>query len=191
MHIRRCPRCHEEYRPDVVTCADCGDALEDWDDEASETEAAGAGQEEAEEDLTGFEPLFSAGIVGELTPVADRLITAGIECRIRDIRRGSYVHGYRLLVPSTEAARALSLTSEMIGPETGVSVLRGSETGFDPERGYEICPACGAALPAGAADCPGCGLPLAQPDVTCPSCGQVLEVDAGGRCGNCGHALEE
>jgi predicted amidophosphoribosyltransferase len=192
VHVRRCPSCREEYRPDVSACVECGEALEDWDDEAAGGETPESAADEEEEDLSGFEPLFSAGIVSELTPLADRLIAAGIECRIRDVRRGSHVHGYRLLVPSEGAARALEMTRSLTGAETGVSVLRGTEAGFDPERGYDSCPACGAPLQAGAHECAECGLPLAAPEgVACPSCGQVLEPDAGGRCGNCGQVLDE
>lgn len=147
MHVRVCPDCGEEFRPEIVTCSDCGATLVDrWEDE-------GAGAPEAEVPEGGgaaeilpnvrvpadYEPVASATTASEIEPLAHRLGQEGIAFAVT----GS-VHLFTLLVPKADLERAVSLLGQ---------------AELEPEPG-NACPACGADA-RGAAECPECGLALA------------------------------
>ena len=61
-------------------------------------------------------------------------------------------------------------------------------------KGVQICPACGAELPAGGAFCNSCGAKLPEPPKpvfpSCPACGAPVEPDTV-FCTNCGVKLPE
>jgi hypothetical protein len=183
VRIRYCPSCHEEYRPDIVSCADCGALLEDRDDEASsQTAAEQAPAAPSERDIPeGYEPVHTTRELGALPPLADALVAAGIDCRVRDAQSGPYVV-YRLLVHGEKRAAAAALIEASLHPHVDAE--------FDPERGYARCPACDTPLSPGAVECSECGLPLAATEVTCPDCGATAEANAT-RCPACGCALDE
>ena len=138
MHVRVCVECGEEYRPEIVTCADCGGLLEDRHGDEDETaappvEAAPAAAEEA----TLVESVLSAERASALTAGADRLMEAGIPFRLRPAGGG---HGYHLLVAEGDRDRALNTL--------GIAA--------DAREGE--CPACGTPLRGGVAECSECGL---------------------------------
>jgi hypothetical protein len=181
VHVRHCPHCQEDYRPEIVRCADCGELLEDRDDDAAAGEDNRTRPDRDEGDTPqGFEPIHTSRHLGDLPPLADSLVAAGIECRIREVRRDMRVVGYGLLVRSEDRSAATVALQSLVAPTV-------AET-FNPERGYSHCPACETALPPNASDCPDCGLPLASAAGTCPECGTITDASAE-CCGNCGHAL--
>ncbi len=144
MHVRVCPDCGEEFRPEIVRCSDCGATLVDhWQDEG------GRGGERTEPGLEAeippsvqvpadFRPVASAPSAAEIEPMARRLGEAGIAFAVT----GS-VHLFLLLVPEADVDRALAL---LAGPE-------------QPAEPSTACPACGADARS-AAECPECGLAL-------------------------------
>ena len=145
MHVRVCPDCGEEFRPEIVRCSDCGATLVDrWEEEGSE-EAERAEVGRAPEILPNlrvpadYEPVASAPTAAEIEPLAHRLGEEGIAFAVT----GS-VHLFTLLVPKAELERALKR-------------LGGGEVAPEPAA---ACPACGADS-RGAAECPECGLALA------------------------------
>jgi RNA polymerase subunit RPABC4/transcription elongation factor Spt4 len=173
MHVRVCPECDEEYRPDIAVCADCGAELVDrWEDEggrlvqADPTLASDAAEPEpAEPEPLGIpaKALYS-GSAAALRLLADRLVASDVPFQLvpQDLGAFRRNEGARLIlvVPETEAARALEALAEYRG--------RGVELGFnehvvawgdDPESD-PACPACGAHVPADAVSCPDCGLEL-------------------------------
>ncbi|HET7293721.1 MAG TPA: hypothetical protein VFM88_14955 [Vicinamibacteria bacterium] len=144
-HVRVCPACGEEFRPEIVRCSDCGAALVDhWEEEGG----AILGDPERE-DVPGmlpdvrvpadYEPVSSAPTAAEIEPLAHLLGQAGIRFAVT----GS-MHLFTLLVPKSDLERALGL-------------LGGGEAA---PSGVSACPACGASA-QGAAECPDCGLALA------------------------------
>jgi predicted amidophosphoribosyltransferase len=183
VYVRHCPECQTDYRPDIAVCADCGGPLVDHDDDiefgACEAPAASAPQEVPE----GFEALFTAGRVHDLKPVADRLIEAGIECRLRDVRRGCSVVGYRLLAHTRDHGEARTVVADLAGVFRDVADAEPVE---GDSGGYTHCPACGTALRPGAASCSECELPLAESEPVCPQCGQPLDLEGDGGCSRCG-----
>jgi hypothetical protein len=140
MHVRVCVECGEEYRPEIVACADCGGRLEDRHDDGERTvlptDAPGDTVSHPEAEFT--ETVLRAEKVTDLTPEADQLVEEGIPFRLRPAPEG----GYRLLVPPPDRDRALALLGLLAD-----GTPRAAE-----------CPACGTAVPAAADECPECGL---------------------------------
>jgi hypothetical protein len=169
MHVRVCPECDEEYRPDIAVCADCGaDLVDRWEDErgrvvnADGALASGAPEEPEPPGVPG-RALFS-GPPAPLRLLADTLVAAGVPFQLvpedRDAFRRSEGARLILVVPETEAMRALATLAEYRG--------RGAELGFNEHMttwgGYDDadppCPACDAHVPPDADACPECGLEL-------------------------------
>jgi hypothetical protein len=183
VRIRYCTKCCQEYRPDIVNCAECGALLEDHDDEIEpEATLAPATQPPADLELPeGFEAIHTSRDIDQLPPLADSLVASGIDCRIRDAP-GSRQVVYRLFVHAKDRAAAIAVIEASLHPHAA--------TEFDPEHGYARCPACNTPLQPRAAECPECGLPLFDTEVTCPACGSTAEASAE-RCPDCGHILAE
>jgi hypothetical protein len=110
-------------------------------------------------------PLFVSARAMDVVPMCDRLREHGIEHRLTE-ERGSADGApprYGISVREEDAAAALAAVADLIGLHEGGDV-RAVAQGFDPERGYQRCPACGAAPPAGALEGPECGLGLGTPE---------------------------
>lgn len=176
MHVRVCVECGEEYRPEIVACADCGGRLEDRHDDGSRTvlPATEPAESGPEPDAEFTETVLHAERATDLTEEADRLVEAGIAFRLRPARGA----GFRLLVTAPDRDRALSL----LGLLADASAHGADDT---DAGGIRSCPACGVPVQQGAADCPECGLAVGDdPEQrTCARCGQWLD---GPECPECG-----
>lgn len=142
MHVRVCIECGEEYRPEIVVCADCGGQLEDRHDEGERTVIASQAPAPsgASADAEFTETIFQADKATELTGYADRLLEAGIPFRMRPATGAGYV----LRIAPEDRDRALAALGMLAD-----AAARGAEGS---------CPACDTRLPAGAVECPECGL---------------------------------
>jgi predicted amidophosphoribosyltransferase len=142
VHVRVCPECDEEFRPEIVTCSDCGATLVDhWEGEEGEggVEAPAPPVSAAFRVPADYKPVASATSADEIDPAARKLGEAGIEFAVT-----GQVHRFVLLVSPANVERAL----EVLG------------VGAEPaEAATTACPACGAET-RGAAECPECGLGL-------------------------------
>jgi hypothetical protein len=165
MHVRVCRDCGEEYRPDVVRCADCGGELEDVH-EGEEREPSPTVREAPPVELSGHRVLFLTPRAADLVPMAERLREAGLEYRLAE--QPGPAEGapsrYALLVRDEGAAEALRALADLVVPHGEGGDVHAVETRFDAERGYVECPACGARTAPGAAECPDCGLGLGGPE---------------------------
>ena len=183
MRIRHCPSCREDYRLEIVYCAECGGVLEDRDDELDGTATDDpAGQQPADPAVPkGFEPVHTSSDIDRLPPLADSLVAAGIDCRIREAQaHGRIVYG--LLVHAKDRAAAAAIVEASLSPP--------ATTEFDPDQGYARCPACDTPLQPRVMECPECGLPLASAEVHCPECGAIADA-AADRCPSCSCSLGE
>jgi hypothetical protein len=166
VHVRVCRDCGEEYRPEIVTCADCGGELEDrfLGDEAAPEAAppAPASAPAPGPDLSQHRPVFESGQARDLVPFAEALKQGGIAFHLvespaeEEVRAASY----SLLVHESDAAAALRLLSSLLAPAEGAEAAPAVEAHFEEGRGYVRCPACGQEQAAGAVECPECGLAL-------------------------------
>ena len=173
MHVRVCPECGEEYRPDIVVCADCGAELIDrWEDDggrvvnADGTLAADAPAEAGEPASSGI-ALFS-GTPSALRPLADTLVVRGVPFQLVPEHRveyrrteGALLH---LVVPEAEAARALDALADYRGRGTELGLTEMVKIWQGPDDGDVPCPACNAHVPPDADSCPDCGLELGGPE---------------------------
>ena len=160
-HVRVCRECGEEYRPEVVRCADCGGELEDRRLGDERPQEAAPDTTHASE-LVGYRVLFLTARATDLVPLAERLRQGEIEYRLAE--QPGAVEGapprYAILVRDGDARVALAAVTDLIAPHEDAADVHAVETRFDPEQGYLRCPACGAAPPPGATECPECGLGL-------------------------------
>jgi predicted amidophosphoribosyltransferase len=172
-HIRTCPDCGEEFRPEIVRCSDCGAELVDSHDDLPRHETAEPPEPEAEGD---YSSVFTAIESEAMREAAASLAAEGIVFRAT----GSAL-GFQILVRPADRAAAIAALAGREGavvfePESSPST--GSEGG--------PCPACGAIVAAGAHECPECQLVLGEAGGTCLSCGAA--VGAGTLCASCGAA---
>jgi hypothetical protein len=164
VHVRVCRDCGEEYRPEIVTCADCGGTLEDrflGDESPSEVaQEAPAPASPAGPDLSQHRPVFSSAQARDLVPFAEALKKAGIAFHLLETPAEEEGRGasYSLLVHENDAAAALRLLSPLLLDGDAGEAGGGPEAHFEEGRGYARCPACGQAQAAGALECPECGL---------------------------------
>jgi hypothetical protein len=161
-HVRVCRDCGEEYRPDIVRCADCGGELEDRYPGEEVSRASGEPAPNPAADLAGFRALFMTPRATDLVPMAERLRQVTLEYRLAE--QPGTVEGapprYALLVREADAATALAALAELVASQDEAADLHVLETRFDPELGYVQCPACGTDQARGAVECPECGLAL-------------------------------
>ena len=165
--IRVCRECGEEYRPDILVCADCGGELEARraGEPLERPEVQEAAQ--ASSELEGFRPIFTGSRAMDLVPLCDRLREAGTLFRM--LEQPASVEGgparYMIFVRDADAAGALASLVDLIAPHETGGDMRAIEDGFDhQQQGYLQCPACGAKTTVGATECPECGLGLGLAD---------------------------
>jgi ribosomal protein L32 len=177
MHVRVCPECGEEFRPEIARCSDCGAALVDrWEDENEEPlasrEAAPAPPAETE---GTYVPVHSSERAADLEPLAKRLGSAGLPFRVK-----AAVRSFVLLAREEDHDRVAALLADLVGASPP------STDDYDPTSGYRRCPACGHELGAGATECPDCGLGIGGEgqSATCSECGSPRL--PGAACPSCG-----
>jgi hypothetical protein len=163
--VRVCRECGEEYRPDILVCADCGGELETR--RAGEPLERPAPEPPPADALEGYRAVFTGSRAMDLVPLCDRLRDAAIDFRL--VEQPASVEGgparYLILVKDGEAAAALHSLAELIAPHETGGDMRAIEHAFDPQQhGYLQCPACGAKTTADAKECPECGLGLGLAD---------------------------
>jgi hypothetical protein len=195
MHVRHCPNCRCDYRPEVVQCADCGAPLEDRAEEMDfrRPPATDPLQEEEEEQLdppAGYEVIYTSGYIRDIEPLAEQLIGADVPFHLFERRTHARTLGFQILVQPADRERALRALSPLLPSEGGAPDTHAVETEFVEGRGYLRCPACSTDLSGAPAECPECGLPLATPERVCPDCKSPIS-PADERCGSCGTLLLE
>jgi len=192
VHVRVCRDCGEEYRPEIVSCGDCGGKLEDryeadqdGDPDSPSPGASPRPPEPEVPELTGYCPIFSTDQAPALVPLAERLRDAGMAFHLRESASGSRRSAarYHLLVPVSDADQARRELAPLLGEGEGAQPARGIDSEF-ADGSYRRCPACGAPLSGAPLECPGCGLALGKTEdlatridstpAACARCGLLL-----------------
>jgi hypothetical protein len=152
--VKVCRECREEYRPEILRCADCGGELEvRYEAERGSWPAAEqAGPAPDPRPPGDYQPIAWSGLAADLTALADRLVEADIPfyLRPRPSEAGAGSAGYEISVRQEEREAALRELAAGTPPDQAVAAAPSSEA--------QLCPACGHALAAGAVECPDCGL---------------------------------
>jgi len=187
--VRHCPRCDTDYRPEILTCAECGEGLELRQEE-------GEPPPPAEPPPGEYRSLYYSGNVADLEPLADALARAEIPYRVEGSEDEAVTlvpHSrFDLRVRDEERERARQVLESLPEAMALGIVDHLADRTFDPVKGYESCPGCSASLPAGALKCPDCGLALSgsMEPLVCSACGwEVSSADTA--CPKCGVSLED
>jgi len=157
-HVRVCRECGEEYRPGVLSCADCGGELEDRFEGQEPAAPPGRAPEQPAPAPAAIRALFVMSHLADLVPMADRLREAGIECRLGEAsaRTEGVPSRYGLFVGEERADDAMKA---LVG-HGAANPAQAVEAGSEEEQGRLVCPACGTQAAAGTAECTECGLVL-------------------------------
>jgi uncharacterized protein with PIN domain len=169
VHVRVCPECGEEFRPEIARCSDCGAVLEDRHDEDSGEPLPPEGGPAMVPLPEGtYVPLLTVDRAADLDALAQRLGASGLPYRVR-----ADGHSFTLLAREEDHER-LSSVFDGLGQQEVESAPASS------------CPACGRALGGGESECPECGLALGDQEGVslCPHCGRPLQLGSG--CSFCG-----
>ncbi|MFW8601325.1 hypothetical protein ACOHYD_07570 [Desulfobacterota bacterium M19] len=162
--MRYCLTCHDEYRPEITTCAACGTTLISGAEmrtrqlkHQSRLLARKGEIEPGEEIVT----IMKAGI-HEVKRIQQFLTRAHIgSVLIGDNTCGQGCCGgdIELRVRTEEAAEALSIIEEDLARTTALHEHAiPADSGFNPEEDEHVCPACGTAFATSSLTCPDCGL---------------------------------
>jgi hypothetical protein len=185
VHVRVCRECGEEYRPEIVQCADCGGELEDvFVDEGAPPPRGAAPVEPEPIDLSDHRVLFQTPRAPDLVPLAERLKGAEIAFHLVEEGVGEGAARFSLLVHENDTKAALEAAADLLAPHAETDSVQALETSYESGR-YVRCPACGAEQGSGLAECAECGLTLGPAVPTCERCGSPLE-SAGEPCPTCG-----
>jgi hypothetical protein len=180
-----CRDCGEEYRPEIVACADCGGELEDvFEDENAPSPRQRPTEEPEVLDLGDHRSLFQTSHAADLVPLAERLKETEIAFRLIEEGAAGAPARYSLAVPEDSAKAALEALADLLAPHAETDAVHTLETNYESGR-YVRCPACGAEQGSGLAECAECGLTLGAAVPTCPRCESPLEAE-GAPCTVCG-----
>ena len=164
MHVRVCPDCHEEYRPEIVRCADCGGVLQDRydnddDDGPAMPSAFTPPSAEVERPEDADLAIATSEHARQLVPLADRLLVAGLEFRIvpRGMDREGAPRGFELRVTAADRNAAVHAVAPVAVPDTGVTLLVAwtPPTAEDADTALR-CPACDTPVTPSATECAEC-----------------------------------
>lgn len=184
-HVRVCRDCGEEYRPEIVACADCGGDLEDvYEDEGAPSPQPAVEEEAEVVDFSGHRAVFQGTHATDLVPMAERLKGKDMEFRLVEESAPGTQARYSLMVPEASVRGALELLADLLAPHTDSLSVHALETSYESGR-YVRCPACGTEQGSGLAECSECGLTLGSPVPTCARCESPLE-EEGAPCTVCG-----
>jgi len=185
IHVRVCRDCGEEYRPEIVACADCGGDLEDvYEDEGAPSPRRAPAEEIEVVDLSGHRAVFQSARATDLVPMAERLKTADMEFRLVEEGAPGTPVRYSLVVPETDVKAAIERLADLLAPHTDSDSVHALETHYESGR-YVRCPACGTEQGSGQAECSECGRILGPAVPTCDKCEAPLE-EEGAACTVCG-----
>jgi len=162
--LNYCPRCHDEYRPDIQRCAACGVALQNG--------ALVLAQMEAQKHKTtrslkieADEPLLAVrkGTVAQIKELQTRLMQRGLpSLAIKEGAGGCGCRGTELVlqVRESDLPEVMAVLEEEYRQSTGLDDhdTRFAGAVYDTQAAEAVCPTCGHRFSTTATVCPGCGL---------------------------------
>lgn len=183
-----CPRCRDEFVPQVVECPDCRVPLR------SAEELANAPAETASASASPEIALSSAVVLRRGSPSDLRELCALLTDRGVRFVVDTHPLGRKLAAPGRGAASdvTLAIYVEEADAEQASRVEREWVFATVPDAvdaplaSADACPGCGEPLAAAAAACGSCGLEFPPLEVACPRCGQAVAVEAE-HCAHCGY----
>lgn len=164
--LKYCPKCRDEYRVEMETCATCALPLILGADLAAMGKNKGASRQKRKGALTPDDHLaviFQAPL-NDLKHLKDLLEAEQIGAMISKEGGGCASGGcapkFQLQVRQEEVQDALQVLAEEHRRATALAEHDATHAGavFNPEAGEAVCPACGFAFATTTTTCPDCGL---------------------------------
>jgi hypothetical protein len=150
MHVRTCPDCGEEFRPEIVRCSDCG---ADLVDQYEDGETRGEAPADMGPDVAGPEPVEDwASVFTSTSSEALREAAASLAAAAVRFRAGATGVYLQLRVPADDYTRA----AQALAGHDGAVVV--TEATVPEGQEAAACPACATPVPADAMECPECQL---------------------------------
>ena len=162
-----CPACHDEYRPEITTCAACGVALESSAALRARLDRQRTGRPEP---IGPDEPLVLVrrgplGQIRQLQALLEANGLAAVACADGPAGCRTTCRGAELLlqVRAADLAEVHALLDEEHRRTTVLTDYDPSlaDEVFDAGRNEATCPACGCRFPTSSSTCPDCGLSFA------------------------------
>jgi len=159
--LNYCPRCREEYRADIATCADCSIALiSGW--QMRDLHGSKPGRSMV---ITEGEPVCTVrkGGLQAIKDLQEYLRRQGLPSLVaKEPGAACGCRGVEVLlqVREEDLAEVLKMLAREHWETTGLADHDACSVGavYNPEAGEAICPACGCRFSTSLAECPDCGL---------------------------------
>lgn len=161
--LHYCPRCHEEYRAEIATCADCGIALISGA-QMQALQGAGA-RSDRPMVIAEDEPVCTVrkGGLFAIKELQAYLQHQGLPSLV--VKEPGTACGCRgvevvLQVRETDLNEVLRVFAQEHRQNTGLAGHAGYpvDAVYNPEAGEAVCPACGCRFATSLIACPDCGL---------------------------------
>jgi len=156
-----CPQCGGEYRPEVLSCAECGVALV-----GGETLLAGQKHRSGgPAEIGPLEPVITVhrGPLVQVKALQSYLRGQGLPCRM--VKEAGGACGCRgpevlLQVREEDLAEAMAAMEREYRDNTGLADHDTHFAGavYDAGEAEVVCPACGCRFAPDSSECPDCGL---------------------------------
>ncbi|MFA7347740.1 MAG: hypothetical protein WCZ86_08270 [Desulfurivibrionaceae bacterium] len=163
--LKYCPKCRDEYRPEIERCATCAIPLV-WGAELAASVAGGDARQNRKGALTPDDELvvIFQGALNDLKHLKDLLeaerIGAMISKEAGGCASGGCAPKFQLQVRQEEVRDGLQVLAQEHRRATALAEHDATHAGavFNPEAEEAVCPACGFAFATTTTTCPDCGL---------------------------------
>lgn len=163
--LQYCPRCHDEYRAGILSCAACGIGLlggqEMLDRQKKETRQKSARSQA----ITPDEAVLTVrkGPVQQIKVLQDFLLRQGIPSlafKEQGASCGCRGSELALQVRESDLAEVMAALDQEYRQSTGIAEhdTRFSDAVFNTDVAETVCPACGCRFSTRLTVCPDCGL---------------------------------
>ncbi len=166
--FKYCPQCKDEYRAEIIVCADCGITLLSGKEMMERQKGSLSRKNSRRQDITPEDDIVSIhkADMKEVKLLEKELQKENIAVLIASEGGGSSCgkgccgSSFLLQVLREDGRDAYAVVQAYIDRTTAISHhdLSHCDTVFNPEEKQAVCPACGFKFQTSAAICPDCGL---------------------------------
>jgi hypothetical protein len=164
--LKYCPQCNDEYRADIVLCAECRVTLLSGADMLAARQRASKQRQSRSGEIAGGEEMvpIHKGQLIELKAIERELKAENIGALITgegsSCKKSCCPSTFYLQVRRLDAQDAFAIVQAHIDRTTALNDhdLSHCDAVFNPEAAQAVCPACGFEFHTSTTTCPDCGL---------------------------------
>lgn len=165
--LKYCPKCKDEYRADIQTCASCGIELLTGVEMDSLINNSLKIKQNRKGDLTPEDDIVTIhkGSLADTRALEQDLQKERIGYLIAGDEQGGCGQGccatnFYLKVRREDAMEAFAIIEKQFAKATGINDfdLSNTDSVYNPDAGMAVCPACGFTFQTNTNTCPDCGL---------------------------------